>query len=495
MTLQQQLLSNDNNKVMGIMCSHRKQEHFIGDLKSDEPNFISMRDNYRGTDEEDLVFRGTEAANLVHLHEQVAHERADLQKRMVEMKVISIAGLVAGLVALVVCTTWLLTAPSRDFSVNVVGHTELAFDYFEETLKTWDLAKTAQIFADEAQIRFYNQGTKETKTFDGRSGAVELLKYAAGLGCAKLRDTVAVREIDEVAKMVYVTWDYPKSVTNFCGPSAETYIFDNNYRILRLNALVNWRTPKLNATEEAFDLFEIRQEAWDLEGTALTFAEDAVTRFHNLGTGKEKVFNGRAGAKELLVYAAGLGCAKHTDTITAREVDESARMVYISWIYPASSNVSNFCRPSTEVYTFDRDYKISRLNCIVDWRAPLANPTRDAFDHFHTVLKTWNMEQTVETFAHDVVITFYNQGTKELKTFQGHTGAVELLQYATSLPCAKMADNITVKKYDEFARTVYTAWEYPRQTNGSNRCGASAEMYMFSEDYKIFRLNALVDWS
>eukprot|EP00418_Pyrodinium_bahamense_P065564 CAMPEP_0179077452 /NCGR_PEP_ID=MMETSP0796-20121207/34621_1 /TAXON_ID=73915 /ORGANISM="Pyrodinium bahamense, Strain pbaha01" /LENGTH=418 /DNA_ID=CAMNT_0020774731 /DNA_START=240 /DNA_END=1496 /DNA_ORIENTATION=+ len=403
------------------------------------------------------------------------------------------AGLALGLVATVgFFFVWSTSVPGIPSAS--LGRTELAFDYFEQTLKMWNSQKTAETFAEDVIVRFYNQGTKEEKVFVGRSGAIDMLQYATGLGCAKLQDTIVVREVDEAAKMVYITWDYPKSISNFCGPSGEMYIFDDNYKISRLNTLVDWRIPRANATLVAFSHFEHTQEAWDLEATAQTFAEDAVTRFHNLGTGEEKIFNGRAGAKDLLTYAQELGCAKLRDTVTTREVDEDARMVYISWKYPKSEGVSNFCRPSAEVYSFDRNYQIFRLNTIVDWRAPLANATAKAFDHFERVFKTWDLDRTAQTFSHDAVVTFYNQATKELKNFQGRLGAKELLLYATELRCAKLRDTIRFRKVDETAKTVYIAWDYPAESNVSGHCGLSAEMYLFNEEYEIFRMNGLVDW-
>uniref|UniRef100_A0A7S1PPV5 Uncharacterized protein n=1 Tax=Alexandrium catenella TaxID=2925 RepID=A0A7S1PPV5_ALECA len=401
---------------------------------------------------------------------------------------LSVVALVVSLVALAA------PAPSPGPMARAAGPTELAFDYFEETLKMWNSSRTVETFADDVIIRFYNQGTKEEKVFTGRTGAAGLLDYATGLGCAKLQDTIRVREVDEAARMVYITWDYPKSLSNFCGSSAEMYVFDGNYKISRLNALVDWRMPRPNATLAAFNRFERAQEAWDLQATAQTFAEDAVVRFHNLGTGKERVFEGRAGAKDLLLYAQKLGCAKLRDRIVTREVDEDARMVYISWKYPKSENVANFCRPSTEIYSFDKDYRISRLNTIVDWRTPRVNATAKAFDYFERVLKTWDFSATAKTFARDAVVTFYNQGTKELKIFEGRLGAEELLFYATSLGCAKMHDDIMVRKVDEESRSVYITWEYPPASNYSGRCGASGEMYIFNENYEIFRMNALVDW-
>jgi len=102
--------------------------------------------------------------------------------------------------------------------------------------------------------------------------------------------------------------------------------------------------------------------------------------FYNQGTKEETLYKGKAGAKQLLLYAAGLGCAKRKDSVKVREIDEQARMVYIAWEYPKP--VSTFCGPSAEMYMFDQDYKISRMNSLLDWRLPLQHPTRSAFDNF-----------------------------------------------------------------------------------------------------------------
>jgi len=482
--LDQSLLPR-SQQIMTWCRRRRADDYYIGDT-ADGPH--SALPGRRPTEVADFM---KEDSSLADLHWEVQQARAGMEKTVARAWCLAFAGLALGFVT----TAAFLLSPSPATAPSLgAGRTELAFDYFEQTLKMWDSRRTAETFADNVIIRFYNQGTKEEKTFVGKTGAVALLEYATGLGCAKLQDKIIVRDVDEAAKMVYITWDYPRSISSFCGSSAEMYIFDSNYKIVRLNALVDWRIPTPNATLAAFSHFERMQEAWDLDATAETFSEDAIVRFHNLGTGKEHVYEGRAGAKDLLLHAEKLGCAKFKDRIVTREVDEQARMVYISWRYPRSEKVSNFCRPSTEVYTFDRDFKISRLNTIVDWRTPRANATLDAFNHFEVVLKTWDLEKTARTFAKDTIVTFYNQGTKELKTFKGRLGAQELLLYATSLPCAKRHDVITVRRVDEESRTVYVAWEYPPLANFTGHCGSSGEMYLFDENFEIYRMNALVDW-
>lgn len=477
MALEQRLLPQGLQQKWACCRRKKTDDFFIGDaLPSDDAH-------RRASQAEDSV--------LAEFHLQLQQAKASMERTVAKAWFLAVAALAIGLFSTV---SLLVVSLAPAAPPQGARPTELAFDYFEQTLKMWDSQRTAETFADDVIIRFYNQGTREEKLFVGKTGAVELLEYATGLGCAKLHDTIKVREVDEAARMVYITWDYPKSLSNFCGPSAEMYMFDSNYKISRLNALVDWRIPRPNATLAAFNHFEQTQEAWDLEATAQTFAEDAVVRFHNMGTGKERVFNGRAGAKDLLLYAQKLGCAKLKDHIVAREVDEDARMVFISWRYPKSESVANFCRPSTEVYSFDKDYKISRLSTIVDWRNPQPNATAKAFDYFEKVLKTWDLEATAKTFADDAVVTFYNQGTKELKNFKGRLGAEELLLYATSLVCAKKHDIITVRKVDEESRSVYITWEYPPASNYSGRCGASGEMYLFDENYEIYRMSALVDW-
>jgi len=485
MALDQHLLPEKGQSLMCCRRRRKQTEFFIGD---DDAPMLPRQEKRPTVCPEPY-------GDVAEMTLRWQQEKTSMESSVARAWWIAVAALTMGLAASCGFVFLWLTAVSGIPSQSI-GKTELAFDYFEQTLKTWDGPKTANTFADDAVIRFYNQGTKDQKTFSGRTGAVELLKYATSLGCARLQDTIIVREVDETAKMVYITWQYPKAISNFCGPSAEMYMFDDNYKIYRLNALVDWRMPVTNATLVAFSHFEKTREAWDLEAAAMTFAPDAVLRFHNQGTGEEKVFNGRDGAKDLLVYAEGFGCAKLKDWITTREVDEEARMVYISWKYPKSEDVSNFCRPSMEIYSFDRNYKISLLDAVVNWRKPRANATLKAFNYFEWILKTWDLDATSLTFAKDAVITFYNQGTKELKEFKGQLGSKELILYATGLGCAKLHDNIKVRKVDEISRSVYIAWDYPANTSSSGfRCGSSAELYLFDEDYKIFRLETLVDWS
>lgn len=486
--MDQSLLPHQPRTPWGALCCQRRRdqrEFFIGD---DEPVTGGQPMQPSGSSSRELY------GDVSSLLSNWAHEKAVMEDRIAQAKRLALIGVSVALAAsLGFVHLWVTAVPG--IPSQTIGKTELAFDYFEETLKTWDSLKTSETFADDAVVRFYNQGTEEKRLFSGRSGAVDLLSYATSLGCARLQDKIVLREIDESAKMVYIAWSYPRDMANFCGPSAETYFFDDNYKIRRLNALVDWRMPQQHATLLAFNHFEKTQEAWDLAATAETFAKDAVVRFHNQGTGEEKVFRGKEGSKQLLLYAQELGCAKLRDRITAREVDEGARMVYISWTYPKSEGVANFCRPSTEIYTFDRDYKILRLNTLVDWRKPRGNATLEAFNYFEWILKTWDLDATSLTFATDAVVTFYNQGTKELKEFKGREGSKDLLRYATGLGCAKLHDDIKVRKVDEVSRSVYIAWDYPANTSSSGyECGSSAELYMFDEDYKIFRLDTLVDW-
>lgn len=420
-------------------------------------------------------------------------EKQLMQKKLAQTQYFAMGALSLALVAC--CGVLVLQKETDSVGVDVVGPTELAFDHFEETLKVWDSNKAMQTFATGATIRFYNQGTKEEKLFYGQSGAVDLLEYATSLGCARIHDHITVRDVDEAARMVYIAWDYPAAVTNFCRPSAEMYLFDSSYKIVRLNTLVDWRKPLENPTSDAFAYFtKVLKTTWDRQKTAETFAEDAVVRFYNQGTGELKYFYGREGAVQLLDYAASLGCAKLHDDITVREVDEVARFVYVAWSYPAPQ--STFCGNSAELYTFDRDYKIWRLNTLVDWRLPRENATADAFNEFEALLdqETWDYDKISELFSEDAGITFYNSATQEQRNFTGKEGARGLLDYANSLGCANMDDVVTLRKVDEVSRTVYIAWDYPGFNSSTMHCGASAEMYTYDKQYKIYRINALVDW-
>ncbi|CAK0880740.1 unnamed protein product, partial [Prorocentrum cordatum] len=101
---------------------------------------------------------------------------------------------------------------------------------------------------------------------------------------------------DRELRTVSVSWRYSGWVANFCGPSTEQVFFDEDGKISRLIAFIDWRRPRPNATREAFGRFESMLHVWRKnasEAVALKelFAEDVRVTFWNDAT-RERLGDG-----------------------------------------------------------------------------------------------------------------------------------------------------------------------------------------------------------
>lgn len=227
-------------------------------------------------------------------------------------------------------------------------------------------------FSDHAVIDFHNAADGSHDTWRGSGAGARLLERSAQLGCASLPRNITAKQADEGLRSVSVSWRYSGWVANFCGPSTEQIHFDGDGKISRLVAFVDWRVPRQNATRQAFDRFESMLHVWRnnaSEAAALKelFAENVRVTFWNDATKERRLFYGRSGAAELLLYAGSLSCALLPDEVQLDQVDEESRMVYMTWDYPSERGGPSLCGGSGEIYEFDRDFKIFRLDALVKW--------------------------------------------------------------------------------------------------------------------------------
>lgn len=95
----------------------------------------------------------------------------------------------------------------------------------------------ASCFSTNSLVRFYNQHTDKMRVFSGEEDMHRFLEWVMQLTCAQTPDISAVHSVDEKGGTVFIAWRYRQGG---CGASTETYVYDADLKIHRLNAFVDW---------------------------------------------------------------------------------------------------------------------------------------------------------------------------------------------------------------------------------------------------------------